>query len=257
MSNTNLADRFAAAQTRIASLEAEILALQSPQKPSILSIAVAATIAAALGSYFYSQAKNLPLFRSSSPSPRPNPRKKPSSWPNSYDVTVHPDSSDEELMRGLTRGENGIAAPSSSSSSEKESDDSDDEPPTPLSTFPLSPPTDPYKLTLLIRTDLSMTRGKIAAQASHATLANYRCFPPKHPVLKRWEDGGQAKIALQVKSEEEIWALRDKAVGLGLCARVVRDAGRTQVEAGSVTCLAVGPGPKGVVDEVTGGLRLL
>ena len=112
MSNPSLAERFAAAQSRIASLEAEIHALQSPQSPSTLSIAVAATIAAALGSYFYYQAKSLNLFRSS-PSSTSSSRsnaskkkgnKKPSSWPNSYDVTVHPDSSDEELMSGLTRG---------------------------------------------------------------------------------------------------------------------------------------------------------
>ena len=46
-------------------------------------------------------------------------------------------------------------------------------------------------------------------------------------------------------------------MSVGLCAQVVRDAGRTQVASGSVTVLGVGPGPKGVVDGVTGGLRLL
>ena len=168
-------------------------------------------------------------------------------------------------MSGLTRGENGIAAASSPSSSTFQAGTSDseedDNPQTgDLSTFPLSPRSEPHKLTLVIRTDLSMTRGKIAAQASHATLGNYRYFQrhaPSHPVLKRWEADGQAKVALQVKSEEELMVLQAQAVSLGLCALVVRDAGRTQVEAGSVTCLAVGPGPKGVVDQVTGGLKLL
>jgi len=105
-----------------------------------------------------------------------------------------------------------------------------------------------------------MTRGKMCAQASHATLANYlylQTHSPNNPVLKRWERGGQAKVALQVKSEEEIMALQARAVGAGLCARVVRDAGRTQIAAGSVTCLGVGPGPRSVVDGVTGGLKLL
>lgn len=105
-----------------------------------------------------------------------------------------------------------------------------------------------------------MTKGKIAAQAAHATLANYKHFlthAPDHPLLKRWEEMGQAKVALQVRSEDELLELQAKAVRLGLCAMVVRDAGRTQIAAGSATCLGVGPGPRSVVDEVTGGLKLL
>lgn len=157
-------------------------------------------------------------------------------------------------MKGLKRGRDGIA-PATSSEGE---DDSADEQQAELSTFSNS--TEEHKLTLIIRTDLSMTRGKMAAQASHATLANYRYLQthsPSSPVLKKWEAGGQAKVALQVKSEEEILVLQAQAVSLGLCARVVRDAGRTQIEAGSVTCLGVGPGPRSVVDQVSGTLKLL
>ena len=39
----------------------------------------------------------------------------------------------------------------------------------------------------------------------------------------------------------------------GLASAVVRDAGRTEVMSGTATCCAVGPGPREVVDEVTGG----
>lgn len=105
-----------------------------------------------------------------------------------------------------------------------------------------------------------MTRGKLVAQGSHATLANYlylRTHSPQNPVLERWQREGQAKVALKVESEEEILVLQAQAMSLGLCARVVRDAGRTQIAAGSVTALGVGPGPKSVVDRVTGGLKLL
>ena len=48
-----------------------------------------------------------------------------------------------------------------------------------------------------------------------------------------------------------------KAISVGLCAQVIHDAGRTQVQSGSRTVLGVGPGPRSVVDGVTGGLRLL
>jgi peptidyl-tRNA hydrolase, PTH2 family len=50
--------------------------------------------------------------------------------------------------------------------------------------------------------------------------------------------------------------LQAQAVSLGLCARVIYDAGRTQIAAGSATVLGV-LGPKSVVDEVTGKLKLL
>ena len=68
---------------------------------------------------------------------------------------------------------------------------------------------------------------------------------------------GQAKVAVQVKSEEELELLQAQAMSLGLCARIIHDAGRTQIASGSATVLGVGPGPKSVVDQVTGGLKLL
>lgn len=68
---------------------------------------------------------------------------------------------------------------------------------------------------------------------------------------------GQAKVALQVKSEEELELLQAQAMSLGLCANIIHDAGRTQIASGSATVLGVGPGPKSIVDQVTGGLKLL
>ncbi|KAL8853382.1 MAG: hypothetical protein Q9198_010976, partial [Flavoplaca austrocitrina] len=118
------------------------------------------------------------------------------------------------------------------------------------------------KLVLVVRTDLGMGKGKIAAQASHATLACYRAlsstFPSSlNPVLKQWERTGQAKVVLQAHSEEELETLQAKALSLGLCAQIIHDAGRTQIASGSATVLGVGPGPKSVVDGVTGALKLL
>ncbi|RTE83318.1 hypothetical protein BHE90_002109 [Fusarium euwallaceae] len=119
------------------------------------------------------------------------------------------------------------------------------------------------KLVLVVRTDLGMTKGKIAAQCSHATLACYKTLlrapanSPQRKILSRWERLGQAKIAVQVKSQEEMLELRRKARSLGITAEVIQDAGRTQIEAGSMTVLGVGPAPRSVVDQVTGGLKLL
>ncbi|KAI0202590.1 PTH2-domain-containing protein [Astrocystis sublimbata] len=122
------------------------------------------------------------------------------------------------------------------------------------------------KLVLVVRTDLGMTKGKIAAQCSHATLACYKTLSraaarkprgPEASLLQRWERLGQAKIAVQVKSQDELLTLMGKACSLGVTAEVIQDAGRTQIDPGSMTVLGVGPAPKSLVDQVTGGLKLL
>ena len=101
--------------------------------------------------------------------------------------------------------------------------------------------------------------GKIAAQCSHATLYCYKQLlhhAASAALLQRWEQGGQTKIAVRVKSEDELTTLQAQAMSLGLCARIVYDAGRTQIAAGSATVLGV-LGPKSVVDKVTSHLKLL
>ena len=80
---------------------------------------------------------------------------------------------------------------------------------------------------------------------------------PAHPLLRRWERMGQAKVALKVDSEDEMLMLQAQAMSLGLCAQIIHDAGRTQIASGSATVLGVGPGPKSVIDQVTGHLKLL
>ncbi|PVF98297.1 peptidyl-tRNA hydrolase, partial [Serendipita vermifera] len=109
---------------------------------------------------------------------------------------------------------------------------------------------------LVVRTDLGMTKGKIAAQ--HATLACYKTIEKANPkLLRQWEYSGQAKVALQIKGEEDLLLLQATAQSLNLVARVIQDAGRTQIEAGSRTVLGIGPGPVKLIDQVTGHLKLL
>lgn len=74
--------------------------------------------------------------------------------------------------------------------------------------------------------------------------------------VKQWEEGGQAKVAVQVRSEDELLMLQAAAMSLSLTAKMIHDAGRTQIAAGSATVLGIGPAPKSLVDQVTGGLKL-
>lgn len=50
--------------------------------------------------------------------------------------------------------------------------------------------------------------------------------------------------------------LQAQAMSIGLAAHSIRDAGRTQIAAGSRTVLAIGPGPISVVNSITGKLKL-
>ncbi|KAL1715504.1 PTH2-domain-containing protein [Schizophyllum commune] len=118
-------------------------------------------------------------------------------------------------------------------------------------------PGDQCKMVLVVRQDLGMSSGKIAAQCSHATLACYKTLASANPLLLRqWERVGQTKIALRCSNEEELLTLQAQAQSLNLCARSIQDAGRTQIAAGSRTVLGI-IGPARLVNQVTGKLRLL
>ena len=113
------------------------------------------------------------------------------------------------------------------------------------------------KMVLLVRRDLKMTNGKVAAQCCHACLGAYRVAQRKAPLnVRKWRMIGEKKIALSVQSEEEVEELKRKAREAGLPHYLVQDAGHTQVAAGSKTVLAIGPAPSSAINAITGSLKL-
>jgi len=110
------------------------------------------------------------------------------------------------------------------------------------------------KQAIVARTDIGMGEGKLAAQVAHASLSAYQ--DASRRARKKWQGEGQKKVVLKGDSESQLFALADEAETEGLPYAVVRDAGHTQLEAGTVTALAVGPARDDSVDRVTGDLSL-
>merc|ERR1712110_1130332 len=115
------------------------------------------------------------------------------------------------------------------------------------------------KMVLVVRTDLQMGKGKVAAQCAHAAVDLYKKSLVKCPKLVRqWETFGQAKITLKAPEggEDGLKILKKQAEEIGLCAVIIHDAGHTQVKSGAATVLGIGPGPADIIDKVTGHLKL-
>ncbi|XP_062887581.1 peptidyl-tRNA hydrolase 2, mitochondrial [Mobula hypostoma] len=114
-----------------------------------------------------------------------------------------------------------------------------------------------YKMVLVVRNDLKMGKGKVAAQCSHAAVSAYRQLQVRNPdLLRQWEYCGQPKVVLKAPDEDSIVSLLMHAKELGLTVSLIQDAGRTQIAPGSRTVLGIGPASAKLVDQVTGHLKL-
>ena len=137
--------------------------------PSTVSYVIATAILAISIGYFVGQGSSLGLFSSSRSKSKSTSGK---SWPNSYDVTIHPDSSDEELITHL-RGPGGRGVKDSEDEDEDEDEDEEEEEDEEedeeeeeeeqgaLKAFEGNK--EECKLVLVVRTDLGMGKGKSLA----------------------------------------------------------------------------------------------
>ncbi len=112
------------------------------------------------------------------------------------------------------------------------------------------------KMALVVRTDLGMGKGKIAAQVAHAAV-DAVLASIETASTTAWLDDGQPKVVLRVPDTTALLRICADAEAAGLTARCVEDAGRTQVSVGTLTCCAIGPAPAIEIDAVTGSLQLL
>ncbi|MFG2039163.1 peptidyl-tRNA hydrolase Pth2 [Dactylosporangium sp. NPDC048998] len=113
-----------------------------------------------------------------------------------------------------------------------------------------------FRLIIVMRTDLGMGKGKIAAQAAHAAVAA-AMRNQGTAAFADWWRAGQPKVVLKVPDEDTLGLVVGAAEEAGLPVEVIHDAGRTQVAAGTPTCCAIGPARGDALHPVTGGLSLL
>jgi PTH2 family peptidyl-tRNA hydrolase len=115
-----------------------------------------------------------------------------------------------------------------------------------------------YKQVIVFRSDLTLSKGKIAAQAGHAAVSAAEEAHKRHRSWwEAWLYEGQRKIAVKVKNEKELLELESQANELALSTALIVDRGLTEIPPDTVTCLGIGPAPAELIDRLTGKLPLL
>jgi PTH2 family peptidyl-tRNA hydrolase len=111
------------------------------------------------------------------------------------------------------------------------------------------------KQVMVMRADLKMSKGKLAAQACHASLGAYKKADER--TIREWELEGGKKVVVQVKSQEELFQVYELVKAAGIPSFLVTDAGHTELPPSTVTGLGIGPDKDEKIDKITQDLKLL
>lgn len=117
------------------------------------------------------------------------------------------------------------------------------------------PVTFEYKQCIVIRMDLCLSKGKLAAQVAHAAVS--ACEHAKQTIRDAWKMEGQKKVILAVANLEEIRELEEEAKRFSFPTAMITDAGLTEIPPGTITALGIGPAKSEELDKLTGHLKLL
>ena len=112
-----------------------------------------------------------------------------------------------------------------------------------------------YKQVIIVRNDLKLPKGKLAAQVAHASVD--AVLKADKSIVQSWRNTGMMKIALKVDSEKELYKYAQMAKDKGYPVGIITDAGKTVVAPGTTTCCGIGPVLEDELDQITGELKLL
>ena len=121
---------------------------------------------------------------------------------------------------------------------------------------------DDLKMVFLVRQDLKMGAGKIAAQVAHAAIGLYDDILEGENIyqktaLNNWFNYGQKKVVLKVNDLNTMLEVVKKCKKLKLQYCLISDAGHTQIPQGSITVLGIGPDISEKINDVTGTFKLM
>jgi len=115
-----------------------------------------------------------------------------------------------------------------------------------------------YKMVIVTRKDLDLSTGKIAAQVAHAAVAcALETKKTNSKWFNKWQNEGGKKAVVKADSADDFLPLKEKAEKLNIAAKIIEDAGHTEIPAGTKTVIGIGPAPSNIIDQVTGDLPLL
>jgi len=100
-----------------------------------------------------------------------------------------------------------------------------------------------------------MPKGKMGTQIAHASVE--AVLKSDKDDVNRWRQSGMKKVVLKVKDEKELLKFKNMAEDHDLVTGLIRDAGRTVLEPGTITCLGIGPDREERIDKVTKDLKLV
>lgn len=113
----------------------------------------------------------------------------------------------------------------------------------------------PYKQVILVREDLKLPKGKMAAQVSHASVD--ATLKSDKKIVELWKKEGGKKVVLKVNDEKELFKYKIMAEDNGLKTALITDAGHTVLKPGTITCLGIGPDEEGKIDKISGKLKMM
>ena len=106
-----------------------------------------------------------------------------------------------------------------------------------------------------MRDDLKLPKGKLAVQSAHASLD--AAMKSDKGLLEKWRKQGGKKVVLKVADEKELFRYMSMLENEGIKVSLIKDAGHTVVEPGTITCLGAGPDLEDKIDKITGSLKMV